>query len=135
MEWLNIKTAVLRDPRLLLASSTTRATWVWLLAYCVEQENGGIIKGAGSWSDREWGISCGVTKVEVENCPKLVVFKDGNVHVWGYPEDQQQVVKAKRDSAKRAAIIRWTKEKVKDAGAHADASASASADAIRLRNA
>lgn len=121
MEWLNLKTAALRDPRLLLASPTIRATWVWVLAYCVEQENGGVIKGASSWTDREWTTVCGVTKQEVDACPRLIVVKDLDIHVWGYPSDQQQVVKAKRDSAKRAAIARWTKDKVNDASAHADA--------------
>lgn len=135
MEWLNLKTANLRDPRLLLASPTIRATWVWVLAYCVEQENGGAIKGAASWSDREWSITCGVTKSEVELCLRLIVAKDDDVHVWGYPSDQQQVVKAKRDGARRAAVARWTKEKVTDAAKHADAYAPASADALRLRNA
>ena len=135
MEWLNLKTANLRDPRLLLAPPTVRATWVWVLAYCVEQENGGTIKGAEVWTDREWSITCGVTKSDVLACPRLIVTKDADIHVWGYPADQQQVVKAKRDGAKRAALIRWSKEKVTDAAKHADASASASADALRLRNA
>lgn len=121
MEWLNLKTAALRDPRLLLATPTIRATWVWVLAYCVEQENGGTIKGAAAWTDREWTTICGVTKQEVDSCQRLIVVKDSDVHVWGYPNDQQQVVKAKRDSAKRAAIARWTKEKVTDATRNADA--------------
>ena len=121
MEWLNLKTAALRDPRLLLATPTIRATWVWVLAYCVEQENGGTIKGAVAWTDREWTTICGVTKQEVDSCQRLIVVKDNDVHVWGYPNDQQQVVKAKRDSAKRAAIARWTKEKVTDATRNADA--------------
>lgn len=135
MEWLNLKTAALRDPRLLLAEPVVRATWVWVLAYCVEQENGGIIKGAASWSDREWSITCGVTKTEVFACPRLIAIKDADIHVWGYPTDQQQVVRAKRDGAKRAAIARWSKEKVSDASKHADAHANASADAVRNRTA
>lgn len=115
MEWINLKVSFIRDPRLLLATPTVRATWLWVLAHCVEQENGGLIKGGARWTDREWQTVCGVTKSEVDDCHKMIVPKDADMHVWGYPHDQQQLLRAKRDSAKRAALKRWADEKTKDA--------------------
>ena len=52
MNWLNINLATLRSPAYLGSTPVERATWLQLLAYCADQENGGCIAGAAAWKDR-----------------------------------------------------------------------------------
>jgi len=54
MRWLNIEIANLRSPAFVGAEPVERATWLSLLAYCSDQENGGVIKGCREWKDRQW---------------------------------------------------------------------------------
>ena len=61
MIWINIKTTTLRESEYISASPTQQATWLKLLAYCSEHENGGVIDGAGGWNERAWLFGCGIT--------------------------------------------------------------------------
>lgn len=96
MNWLNIEVATIRRPEYVGADPCHRATWWNLLAYCAEQENGGIIENCGEWKCRRWQQTCGVTKDEVQSECDLWDANDGNVTVWGYPADKETEVKAKR---------------------------------------
>ena len=54
MDWLNIHRSTLSAEAFLGCEPVQRATWLCLLAYCADQENGGKIEGAEEWGDRKW---------------------------------------------------------------------------------
>lgn len=60
MEFINIPTALFSSPEYIGAEPIQRATWISLLAWCCEQENGGIIEGCRSWGMRRWMQTSGV---------------------------------------------------------------------------
>jgi hypothetical protein len=101
MIWLNLKTTTLRSPEYAGSEPIQRATWLNLLAYCCEQENGGKIDGCGEWKDRQWQQTLGVTLAEVRQDCALWHWEDGALCVAFYPTDKQEEVKAKRDAGKR----------------------------------
>lgn len=107
MEWLNIRTATLRGPAYIGSNPTERATWLNVLAYCVDQENGGCIAGGAGWKDRQWQQSCGVTLREVRGASKLIQIKGADVIVYGYSLEKELEVKERRVQATQAARKRW----------------------------
>jgi len=98
MNWLNIEVATIRRPEYVGAAPLHRATWWNLMAYCAEQENGGIIDACGEWKCRRWQQTCGVTKDEAESTCDLWTFAGGILTVWGYPVDRENEVQAKREA-------------------------------------
>lgn len=134
MEWLNIRTATLRGPAYIGSNPTERATWLNVLAYCVDQENGGRIVGASAWKDRQWQQACGVTLREVRGASKLIQLQDGDVVVYGYSVEKEQEVKERRLQATEAARRRWG-DKLGDASRNAPRIPSRNATAYAPRNA
>lgn len=100
MNWFNIKTQALRSPEILAAPPAALGTWVRVTAYCCESENGGVIKGAVSWNDRQWMTACGVTASEVKDANALLKQKNGDIIVSMYPGEKESEVKEKRRIAK-----------------------------------
>jgi hypothetical protein len=107
MNWLNIKLSTLRSPAYLGSNPVERATWLQLLAYCADQENGGRIAGAASWKDRQWQQTCGVTAREVRAASRLVAIEGEDVRVAHYPLEQEAEMKSKREKGRDAANRRW----------------------------
>ena len=107
MHWLNIHLATLRSPAYLGSTPVERATWLQLLAYCADQENGGRIAGAASWKDRQWQQTCGVTAREVRAASRLVAIEGGDVRVAHYPLEQEAEMKSRREKGREAANRRW----------------------------
>ena len=101
MMWLNLKTTTLRSPEYAGSEPIQRATWLNLLAYCCEQENGGKIEGCGGWKDRQWQQTLGVTLAEVREECALWHWEGETLCVAFYPTDKQEEVKAKREAGKR----------------------------------
>ena len=102
MIWINIKTTTLRESEYISASPTQQATWLKLLAYCSEHENGGVIDGAGGWNERAWLFGCGITLDEVRDQCGLWRFDGtGSLSVWNYPVEKELEVVAKREAGKR----------------------------------
>jgi len=102
MIWINIKTTTLRESEYISASPTQQATWLKLLAYCSEHENGGVIHGAGGWNERAWLFGCGITLDEVRDQCGLWRFDGtGSLTVWNYPVEKELEVVAKREAGKR----------------------------------
>lgn len=102
MIWINIKTTTLRESEYISASPTQQATWLKLLAYCSEHENGGVIHGAGGWNERAWLFGCGVMLDEVRDQCGLWRFDGtGSLAVWNYPVEKELEVVAKREAGKR----------------------------------
>jgi hypothetical protein len=98
MEWINIHVPTLRSPEYIGSEPIARAAWWNVLAYCVEQENGGRIVGAANWKDRQWQQTCGVTRDEVLAAMPLLVIEDQDVIVWRYPVNTEDKVRAKREA-------------------------------------
>ena len=76
MNWINLRTELLRSAEFANARPGAIETWLRVLAYSCEQENGGQISGAAKWTERAWLTTCGVTKGEVENAAPLI-YDDG----------------------------------------------------------
>lgn len=111
MNWLNIELTVLRSEEYLGSEPVQRATWINLLAYCADQENGGVIKSCSDWGSRRWLQLLGVTKEEVYSDTKLWEFKADDLHVFSYPKDQEIALKAKRNAGKKGGRPPKTKAK------------------------
>ena len=101
MNWLNIETKTLRAPEYIGSEPVHRATWLNLLGYCAEQENGGVIDGARSWKDRQWMQTCGVTLEEVNAPSYLWSWHNDSLTLWNYPVTKEEEVRAKRNAGKR----------------------------------
>ena len=101
MIYLNLKTSTLRAPEYIGSEPTGRATWLNLLCYCAEQENGGVIPGCAGWKDRQWQQTCGVTLAEVREDCLLWEWRGDDLAVAFYPADKQAEVQAKREAGRR----------------------------------
>jgi len=101
MKYLNIETAVLRSPDYVGAEPTERATWLSLLGYCADQENGGVIKSCRAWADRQWQQTCGVTRQEVNLTSFLYQWNGDDMVVKYYPVTAEVALKAKREGGSK----------------------------------
>jgi hypothetical protein len=101
MKYLNIETAVLRSPDYVGAEPTERATWLSLLGYCADQENGGVIKSCRAWADRQWQQTCGVTRQEVNLTSFLYQWCGDDMVVKYYPVTAEVALKAKREGGSK----------------------------------
>lgn len=106
MTWINIFIPNMRAPEFINSEPAARSTWLSVLAFCCEQENGGVIIGAEQWTDRAWLQTCGVTAEEVRKSAPLVSFENGNVTVWNYPEEKEKEVQLKRKAGKRGGLAK-----------------------------
>lgn len=120
MNWLNLRTETLHAPQYIGSDPTRRATWISLMLWCAQQENGGIIAGSRQWPDRRWQQTCGVTAAEVAESCELFAWAGDNLVLWGYNTDKEAEVQAKRDAGRAISAKRW-------AMCRADSSATSSA--------
>jgi hypothetical protein len=104
MNWINLQTLILRSEEYIGAEPLARATWLNVLGWCCEQENGGRIVGAYKWSDRRWQQTCGVTKDEVGTSSPLLRYDGEDLIVWSYPVDKQAEVQAKRQAGREGGL-------------------------------
>lgn len=100
MDWLNLHTSVLDSPECLRCDPVRRATWIWLLRYCIGQENGGVIAGCRAWGDTTWQQLCRVRLKEVNLESPLWVWSGDDLRVVFYPIEKQSEVQAKRSSGR-----------------------------------
>lgn len=96
MIWLNIAVSVARSPEYIGSEPTQRSTWFSLMAYCAEQENGGVIRGCTEWKDRRWQQTAAVTQEEVNDTCDLFWFDGEDLHVAFYPVTREAQVAAGR---------------------------------------
>lgn len=101
MNWLYIHTSKRTAPEFVGSEPIQRATWICLLLYCCEQENGGLIRDCAGWGDRRWMQTCAVTKAEVGASSDLWRREDSSIRVWGYPVQKEAEMKAKREGGRR----------------------------------
>lgn len=96
MNWLNIDIAVLRSTEFIGADPIARATWLCLMGYCADQENGGVIPDCESWGDRRWMQTCAVTRAEIDASHPLAFWDASALHVAFYPLHQEKKVTINR---------------------------------------
>ena len=104
MNWLNLETKVLHSPEYMRSKPVARATWLNVLIWCAQQENGGHISGARTWASREWQQVCGVTKAEVEAAAPLLAWDGDDLVVWNYPAAREAEVRAKREAGREKGV-------------------------------
>jgi len=114
MNWLNLELATLRSEEYLGSDPIQRATWLNLLAYCADQENGGVIAGCTEWGSRRWLQLLGVTKEEVMTESSLWSFCGKSIHVWKYPKVKEIEVKKNRENGRRGGRPPKTKDNKPD---------------------
>ena len=98
MDWLNIHRSTLAAEQFLGCEPIQRATWLCLMAYCADQENGGRIDGASEWGDRKWQHVVRVTKSEVSEACPLWSWEGDAVVVWAYPAEKEAEVRRNREN-------------------------------------
>jgi hypothetical protein len=103
MNWLNLKISVMSSEGPKGATSAELGTWLRLVCYCAQQENGGTIKAARDWNPRQWMAIIGVTEEEIAASTSLWTWKDDALTIWNYPSDHQERVERLRDIGGRSA--------------------------------
>jgi hypothetical protein len=101
MIYFTLRISTLRSPEYIGSEPTARATWLNLLAYCCEQENGGVIPVCSGWKDRQWQQTCGITLTEAQEQSPLWQWDGSDVVVAFYPADKQAEIEAKREAGRR----------------------------------
>ena len=96
MNWLNLPVALARSPEFIGSEPSQRSTWFSLLAYCAEQENGGVIPDCRAWKDRRWQQTAAVTVEEVMNECDLFWWDGDSLSVAFYPAGREAQVIAGR---------------------------------------
>ncbi len=96
MNWINIRTEVIRATPYVASEPVQRATWWNVLIYCCEQENGGRIVDAADWKCRLWQQTCGVTLEEVKTASKLLKWDGKDIVVWNYPKEKEAEIQKLR---------------------------------------
>lgn len=102
MHWLNIEIIRTQGPEYTSAEPAQQLAWFHLLLYCAQQENGGIIREAATFTDRQWMRLIDVEGATLRTqCSLWTWREDGSLIVWEYPAKQEQVVQAKREGGRR----------------------------------
>lgn len=97
MEYLNLKLSTLADIRYVSSPPVLRATWLNLLAFCAKMENSGVIENCLSWGNGTWGQIAGLKRKEVHTASSLWEWQGENLHIWGYPIENERIYHLRRD--------------------------------------
>ena len=100
MDWLNLHISVLDSPQVLRCDPVRRATWLFLLRYCISQENGGVIEDCAAWGDTSWQQIVRVKLREVRAESPLWTWEGNSLRVTFYPSEKETEVQAKRELAR-----------------------------------
>lgn len=101
MNWLNLETKFIRAEEYVGREPIARATWLNVIVYCAEQENGGRIRNCEMWRDRQWQQTCGVTVEEINKATPLLHWDGDDLVVWNYPADKEREVRDRREASAR----------------------------------
>jgi hypothetical protein len=110
MEWINLHQSTLSSAEFLRSVPSERGTWLSLLGYCCQQENGGFIAECAEWKDRTWQQIAGVTLREVRAKCRLWTWENGGVRVFAYPVEKERELKVERAAGRLGGL---TKQKNK----------------------
>jgi len=92
-------------PEYIATNATGRGVWLNLLLWCAEQENAGVIQGAASWSSEAWGM-LGVVKESLPFAGRLLLVTAQDVHVWGYPVEQEDYLRRARALGRQGGLAK-----------------------------
>ena len=101
MNWLNLETKFIRAEEYVGCEPIARATWLNVIVYCAEQENGGRICNCEMWRDRQWQQTCGVTVEEINKASPLLHWNGDDLLVWNYPAEKEREVRDRREASAR----------------------------------
>ena len=107
MEWLKLDLTWIRSPEYIGSDPVARATWLSLMAFCADKENGGRIEDCERWPDRMWQQMCGVTREETRQDTELFQWDGNDLVVTFYPQKTEGIVQARREAGKAGADARW----------------------------
>jgi hypothetical protein len=110
MEWLKLDLRWVRSPEFIGSDPVGRATWLSLMAFCADKENGGRIQDCERWPDRMWQQMCGVTLDETRQESDLFTWDGDDLLVAFYPTKTEELVQSRRDAGKAGAEARWQKK-------------------------
>ena len=110
MEWLKLDLRWIRSPEYIGSDPVGRATWLSLMAFCADKENGGRIQGCEKWPDRMWQQMCGVTLDETRQESDLFTWDGEDLVVTFYPTKTEGIVQSRREAGKAGADARWQKQ-------------------------
>jgi len=110
MEWLKLDLKWTRSPEYIGSDPVSRATWLSLMAFCADKENGGRIEGCEKWPDRMWQQMCGVTLDETRQESALFTWDGEDLIVTFYPSKTEGIVQSRREAGKAGASARWQKQ-------------------------
>jgi uncharacterized protein YdaU (DUF1376 family) len=96
LDWLNLHISTIDSPEATICDPVRRATWVWLLRFCIGQENGGRIENCGTWGDTTWQQMAKVRLREVRAESTLWHWDGDALVVHFYPVEKEAEVQAKR---------------------------------------
>lgn len=75
--------------------------WWRVMSYCVEHENGGIIRGSATWNDRAWTMAAGVTAAEIRSAAPLIIIEGHDVIAAEFPQSDLDRLQQKRTNGKK----------------------------------
>lgn len=113
MQYVSVPVSVLNSTEFVGSEPVQRATWLCLVGFCCDQENGGVIEDCRSWTDRKWQQIAHVTKAEVSQASDLWRFDGENLEVFAFPVTVQTKLQEKRLHGHAAALKRWQNDKAK----------------------
>ena len=123
MEWVKLELKLIRSREYIGSDPSARATWVNLLSYCADKENGGRICDCLSWKDRMWQQICGVTLEETRIKTELYSWDGEDLLIRFYPEAEEDLIQKRRAAGRAGASSRWQNREVpmaKGGGANRD---------------
>lgn len=104
MEYINLTITQLGEAAYKRSTMPDRGVWLTLLGYCVQQENGGHIPDANTWSDWDCQQVLGIPLADLQGTHHLWKFETGGLVVEFYPLDKQREVQAKRRAGRRGGV-------------------------------
>lgn len=105
MEWFNASVTFLQSAEFRRARMEQRGVWLTLMAYCIQQENGGRLEGVETWEDWDWQNVLGVAKkLASGDCFLWQWLDGGSLQLEGYPVEKEAEIRAKREAGKRGGL-------------------------------
>ena len=106
MNWLNLETKMLHTPEFIGCEPAEQATWLKLMLYCANQENGGVVANSLEWKCRRWQQTCGVMRDEAHAECDLWSWTNSDLVLWGYPAEKEDELQRNRESGHRGGKAR-----------------------------
>jgi hypothetical protein len=124
MEWFGVEVADILSAEWLALPEAPRAHWLSLHAYCALHENGGVIRGAARWRDREWSFAAGLRLRSVSTLLDLGLLRLSEVCqedyvLANYDSRGEQRTQATSRIKSNAAKERWRRHAERTGGADA----------------